>query len=131
MKRLLILALAPLSFAVPAHAQTTGPQADPYCMKDVPWEVDPGSGPIQVASCRSVDQISAPNAEGWVVYNRPGGAGFIQTKTVSSAYKEGSSWTVIVVDNGGGSGNFGYTLTGAPDVNGVIQKPKVAIWKGN
>ncbi|CAN5540344.1 hypothetical protein BH09PSE4_BH09PSE4_20600 [soil metagenome] len=132
MKRLLLaLLLVPAIAPGTVSAQTTGPQADPACMKDVPWEVDPTSGPIKVYGCRPVEQIGAPDAQGWSTYTRAAGNGWIRSKTVSSAYPAGSVWTIIVEDNGGGSGVFGYTVVGAPDANNVLQNPKVTIYNGN
>jgi len=110
-------------------AASAGPPAiDPYCLKDVPWEVD-ASGPIRVFGCRRAAMIAAPDAEGWTTYTRPpengSDAGFIRAKR--DKVSRSGVWTFEVQDNGGGSGVFPYRVVGKPDAQGVLAPATVKV----
>lgn len=114
-------AVAPAAFAAPL--------VDPACLQGVAWEVDPTSGPIQISGCRPASQIPAPNAQGWIEFDRPQvngtDAGFLLAKLISVGAN--GAVTFQVQDNGGGSGTFGLQVTGVPDVNGVLQPSTIQI----
>ncbi len=120
------LLLAVVGAAAPAFA---APVIDPACLQGVAWEVDPTSGPIQINGCRPVSQIPAPDAQGWIEFDRPpvGGtdAGFLRAKLISVG--AGGAVTFQVQDNGGGSGTFGLQVTGVPDANGVLAPASVQV----
>jgi len=107
------------------------PVIDPACFQAVAWEVDPSAEPIQINGCRPASQIPAANAQGWIEFDRPDNGGFIMGKLVSVA-KSGAV-TFDVIDNGGGSGNFGYRVTGMPNAKGVLAKKglKIALSGGH
>ena len=137
MKLPVLAALAAIStaalFAPPAAAMgTAGVILDPKCLSEAAWEVDPTSGPIKLSGCRPVANIPAPNAAGWIVYTRPlvngADAGFTQVKMLTSVPPD--KIVFLLVDNGGGSGNFGYKVTGVPGPDGVLRNPTVEIWNG-
>lgn len=114
--------------AVPA--EWTGAMApDPKCLADAPWEVDPAAQPMRLYGCRPLSAMPAPGPDGWVTYTRPQvngtDAGWLRVKLI--AQPTVSSWKFQVVDNGGGSGNFGYTVSGEADAQGWIQRPVVTI----
>ena len=113
-----------------APAEWTGAmQPDPKCMADVAWEVDPAGAPIRVYGCRPLSAIPAADGEGWVTYTRPlvngNDAGSIMVKLIDQPSV--SSWKFKVVDTQGGSGSFGFIVSGEADANGYIQKPTVTI----
>lgn len=110
-------ALSALAWQTPALA--SGPTLDPKCFAGVGWENQPEKESIKVWGCRPASEIAAPNAMGWIEYDRPGdGNGFIMGRLVNV----GADGTYIfdVQDNGGGSGTFGYHVIGKPDANGVL-----------
>jgi hypothetical protein len=123
------LALSPAA-AQNVPAEWTGAmQPDPMCMAGVAWEANPEAAPIRIYGCRPLSQIPTANAEGWVTYTRPpvngNDAGFIMVKLI--AQPSVSSWRFQVVDNQGGSGNFGFIVEGEADAQGFIQSPRVTI----
>ncbi|WP_304167708.1 hypothetical protein [Phenylobacterium aquaticum] len=126
-----VLALLMTAAASAAQAAPAKPVIDPACFEGVGWEVDPASEAIQINGCRPVAQIAAPNAQGWIEFDRPNNGGFIMGKLVSVA-KSGAV-TFDVIDNGGGSGNFGYRVTGTPNAKGVLAKKglKIALSGGH
>ena len=103
-------------------AQAGHPPLDPACFAAVAWEVDPEAEPIQVFGCREDAEIPAPDAQGWIHYDRPStdgsDNGFIWAK-MGSVSADGV-WTFTVQDNGGGSGTFESVVTGKPDMNGIM-----------
>lgn len=113
-------------FAAPAFA---APVIDPACLQGVAWEVDPTSGPIQINGCRPASQIPAPDAQGWIEYDRGqvngSDGGFLRAKLVSVGAN--GAVTFQVQDNGGGSGTFGLEVTGVPAANGVLAPASVKI----
>ncbi|MFZ5669572.1 MAG: hypothetical protein ACOY4K_08760 [Pseudomonadota bacterium] len=129
-------ALALLALTAPPSAAmgTAGVILDPKCLSEAAWEVDPTSGPIRIFGCRPAADIPAANAEGWTVYTRPpvngSDAGFTQVKMLTSIPPD--RIVFLVVDNGGGSGNFGYKVTGVPGGDGVLLKDglTVEVWTG-
>ncbi len=132
--RMAMLALAgAFTFSGTAMAQTvpaewTGAmQPDPMCMADVAWEVDPAAAPIRVYGCRPLSAIPKADANGWVTYTRPlvngQDAGAVQVKLI--AQPSVSSWKFEVIDTQGGSGAFGFIVSGEADAQGYIRKPVV------
>ena len=117
---LALAASAALTFlAWQAPASAMGPTFDPKCFAGVGWENQPEKESIKVWGCRPAADVAAPNAAGWIEYDRPGaGMGFIMGRLVNV----GADGTFIfdVQDNGGGSGTFGYHVIGKPDANGVL-----------
>jgi len=105
---------------------------DPKCLSESAWEVDATQAPIKVFGCRPIADIPAPNAAGWTVYNRPQvdgtDGGFTQVKMLAPVPP--NKIVFLLVDNGGGSGNFGYKVTGVAGGDGVLQNPTVEIWNG-
>lgn len=133
MKRLILAALAALAVAPAASAMgTAGIVLDPKCLSESAWEVDPTQAPIKIYGCRPVGDIPAPNAEGWTTYTRPlvdgTDAGFTQVKMLPGPTP--TTIQFLVIDSGGGSGTFGYKVTGTPNGDGVLQNPQVDIWSG-
>ncbi len=133
MKRLLLAALAALAFAPAASAMgTAGIVLDPKCLSESAWEVEPTAAPIKIYGCRPVENIPAPDSDGWTTYTRPlvdgTDAGFTKVKMLPGPTPETIQF--LLIDSGGGSGNFGYKGTGTPGGDGVLQNPTVDIWKG-
>ena len=140
MKLPIFAAVAALALAAPAVAPAQSGMAmgaagvilDPKCLSEAAWEVDPTSAPIRFFGCRPAADIPAANGAGWIVYNRPqengSDAGFTQVKMLTSVPP--NKIVFLLVDNGGGSGNFGYKVTGVPGGDGVLQNPTVEIWSG-
>lgn len=124
-----LAALAGLSAFAFAPAAFAAPVVDPACLQGVAWEVDPTSGPIQISGCRPASQIPAPNAQGWIEFDRPQvngtDAGFLLAKFIS--VDASGAVTFQVQDNGGGSGTFGLQVTGLPDANGVLAPASILI----
>jgi len=117
------LAMGIALLAAPALAATP-PPIDPKCFQGVGWEVDPASEAIQVRGCRPVSEIPAPDAQGWIEYDRGpvngSDGGFIRARVVSVA--PDGTLTFEVQDNGGGSGVFPFRVTGKPGPDGVLAK---------
>lgn len=115
-----IAASAALTFlAWQAPASAAGAAFDPKCFAGVGWENQPEKESIKVWGCRPAADVPAPNAAGWIEYDRPGAnMGFIMGRLVNV----GADGTYIfdVTDNGGGSGVFGFHVIGKPDGNGVL-----------
>lgn len=140
MKFPIFAAVAALVCAAPAVSTAQSGMAmgaagvilDPKCLSESAWEVDPTQAPIKFFGCRPAADIPAPNAGGWTVYTQPlvNGAdgGFTQVKMLTSVPP--NKIVFLLVDNGGGSGNFGYKVTGVPGGDGVLQNPTVEIWNG-
>lgn len=137
MKFPVLAALAALSLTAAAAPSamamgTAGVILDPKCLSESAWEVDATQAPIRFFGCRPAADIPAANGAGWTVYTRPqvNGAdgGFTQVKMLTSIPPD--KIVFLVVDNGGGSGNFGYRVTGVPGPDGVLQNPTVEIWNG-
>jgi hypothetical protein len=122
-----LLVIAPSGSHGGPAIQAERPPLDPACFAAADWLVDPEAAPMQIFGCRESAQIPAPNAQGWVTY-APAGGGFVWGKleTVSSE----NVWTFRVMINTGGSGNFESIVTGEPDMNGIIQSPKVVAVPG-
>lgn len=125
-RTMLLAVLLALTALGQASAQT--PTLDPFCLRNVPWEVD-ASGPLRVFGCRAAAKIAAPDSDGWTTYTRRpqngSSAGFIRTKMDSIS--PGGVWTFEVQDNGGGSGTFPYKVVGQPDARGVLIPATVAV----
>lgn len=135
MKRLLLAAPVALAiaFAPAANAMgTAGVILDPKCLSESAWEVDPTQAPIRFFGCRPAANIPAADAEGWITYTRPQengtDAGYTKVKMLTPPTPETIQF--LLIDNGGGSGNFGYKVTGTPS-DGVLTNPKVDIWNGS
>jgi hypothetical protein len=116
----LALALAMLGAPVLAAA----PSVDPKCFEGVGWEVDPASEAIQVWGCRPTSEIPAPDAQGWIEYDRGlvngSDGGFIRARLVSAT--PDGTLVFDVQDNGGGSGTFPFRVTGRPGPDGVLAR---------
>ncbi|MDP1739095.1 MAG: hypothetical protein Q8L23_16845 [Caulobacter sp.] len=136
MKFPILAAIAVLATAAAApSAQAMGAAGvilDPKCLSESAWEVDATQAPIKFFGCRPAADIPAANAGGWTVYTRPlvdgTDGGFTQVKMLTSIPP--NKIVFLLVDNGGGSGNFGYKVTGVPGPDGVLQEPTVEIWNG-
>ncbi len=133
MKRLVLAALAALAFAPTASAMgNAGVILDPKCLSDSAWEVDATQAPIKFFGCRPAADIPAADAEGWVTYTRPQvdgtDAGYTKVKMLTPPTPQTIQF--LLIDNGGGSGNFGYKVTGTPGGDGVLGSPTVDIWNG-
>ncbi len=136
MKLPILAALAAMAAVMTAPSAlamgTAGVILDPKCLSESAWEVDATQAPIRFFGCRPAADIPAANGAGWTVYTRPqvdgADAGFTQVKMLTSIPPD--RIVFLVVDNGGGSGNFGYKVTGVPGPDGVLQSPKVETWNG-
>ena len=121
------LALGATAQAAPAR--TARPIIDPQCFEAVAWEVDPAAEPIRVSGCRPPDQVPAPDAQGWVMFERPPvngtDGGFIRARLIKQGAR--GSITFEVQDNGGGSGTFASRVTGTPDPTGVLARKGLKI----
>lgn len=124
-----LAALAGLAACAFAPAAFAAPVIDPACLQGVAWEVDPTSGPIQISGCRPASQIPAPDAQGWIEFDRGqvngSDGGFLRAKLIGVGAD--GVVTFQVQDNGGGSGVFGLEVSGRPNADGVLAPASVKI----
>lgn len=128
----LSLGLLAVSPSPSAAMGAAGVILDPKCLSESAWEVDPTSAPIRFFGCRPAADIPAADSEGWITFTRPlvdgTDAGFTKVKMLVPPTP--GTIQFLLVDSGGGSGTFGYKVTGAPGGDGTLQNPKVDIWSG-